>query len=154
MKRIAVCPGSYDPVTKGHFDLVCRARDLFGECEVVVMNNRDKSHFFSMEKRTALCRAAFENEKGIRVLSSEGMLWEYLLGREVVLVKGLRNETDFLYEREMARFNKEKCGVETLYLDTDPALAGLSSTQVRKILSENGDVSALMPENAVKLLGK
>ena len=153
MKRIAVCPGSFDPVTLGHVDIIHRAAKLFGQCEVVVMNNAVKNYHFSLEKRFKLCQAAFEGEENIRVFRYEGMLYEYLQKREgAVLVKGIRNPQDLVYEREMAEFNKDKCGVETLYLDAAPAFRALSSTKIRALMAKNDDVSAFLPENAVKLL--
>ena len=106
MKKIAVCPGSFDPVTLGHVDVARRAAKLFGACRVVVMNNRDKKYLFSLEERFRFCRAAFEADENITVDLYEGMLYEYLETLEdPVLVKGIRNETDYLYEKNMARFN-------------------------------------------------
>jgi len=153
MKRLAVCPGSYDPVTLGHVDLVLRAKELFGEVEVVVMNNREKHYLFSLEERYELCKAAFEGVKGVRVFFSDGMLYEYLSEKEgAVLVKGIRNGTDFLYEKKMACFNREKCGVETVYFAADENLLSLSSTKVRQKMKNKEDISHLVPENVIKLL--
>ncbi len=153
MKRLAVCPGSFDPVTFGHVDIVLRARDLFGACEVVVMNNREKNYLFSLEERFRLCQAAFQNEKDVRVSCYEGMLYEFLREREeAVLVKGVRNEKDFLYEKNMAAFNFSHSGVETLYLDAKEEYQSLSSTLVRAKIQKGEDVSSLLPEEVIKLL--
>lgn len=153
MKRKAVCPGSFDPVTLGHVDIARRAARIFGACEVVVMNNRDKTYLFSPEERTELCRAAFEGEENISVSYYEGMLYEYLSGREdAVLVKGIRDEKDHQYEKNMAEFNFAHCGVETLYLDAKEELRELSSTLVREKIEKKEDLSAFLPENVVKLL--
>lgn len=153
MKKIAVCPGSYDPVTLGHVDIARRAARLFGKCRVVVMNNREKTYLLSLEERFALCKAAFEGDENISVDLYEGMLYEYLGTLEdPVLVKGVRNEADFLYEKNMAKFNLEHSGVETLYLDASQELATLSSTQVREKIANQEDLSRDLPQNVVKLL--
>jgi len=153
MKRLAVCPGSYDPITEGHMDLIRRATQIFGRCEVVVMNNRSKTYRFSLEERYRFCLEAFSNEEGITVSFYEGMLYEFLQEREgAVLVKGIRNETDYLYEREMAAFNFAHSGVETLYLDAREEYRTLSSTVVREKMDRKDDLSAVVPENVVKFL--
>lgn len=153
MKKIAVCPGSFDPVTLGHVDVARRAADLFGACRVVVMNNRDKKYLFSLEERFHLCRAAFAGDGRITVDRYEGMLYEYLgTLEEPVLVKGVRNERDYLYEKNMARFNYEHSGVETLYLDASEKYATLSSTQVREKMAKKEDLSGDLPLEVLKLL--
>lgn len=155
MKRVAVCPGSYDPITKGHEDVIRRAAKLFGECIVLVMDNREKTYRFTPEERVALCECAFEGEEKIRVMYDAGMLYEFLLRQEnAVLVKGIRNETDYLYERKMAEFNYEKSGVETLYLDAREEYRSVSSTVVREKISKNEALSCLIPEKCVGLLHK
>lgn len=154
MKRVAVVPGSFDPVTLGHVDLIRRAAALFGSCEVVVMNNREKKYLFSIEERFEMCKAAFREDQTVTVTYSEGMLYEYLSGRSdsAVLVKGVRNEKDFLYERKMAEFNVAHCGVETLYLDAREDLQTLSSTVVREKIRKKESLSGLLPENVIKHL--
>lgn len=153
MKRIAVCPGSYDPITLGHADIIRRAAAIFGSCEVVVMENRDKKYRFTSEERLRLCKAAFEGEENITVSYYGGMLYEYLVLRpEAVLVKGVRNEKDFLYEKQMAEFNFAHCGTETLYLDAKQELKEISSTLVREKIEKNEDLSVYLPQNVVKLL--
>ena len=146
MKKIAVCPGSYDPITKGHVALICRAAEIFGACEVVVMNNREKTYRYSLEERYQLCREAFLGEDRVTVCYSDGMLYEYLAERpDAVLVKGVRNEKDFLYEQGMASFNYEHCGVETLFLPAGEEYRFVSSTLVREKMDRNEDVSAFVP---------
>ena len=143
MKKLAVCPGSFDPVTMGHVDVARRAAKLFGSCRVVVMNNRDKTYLFSLEERFEFCKAAFAKDENISVDLYEGMLYEYLKPlNEPVLVKGIRDERDFLYEKNMARFNFEHSGVETLYLDASEQYTTLSSTQVRNKLSKKDMLAA------------
>lgn len=153
MKKIAVCPGSYDPVTLGHVDIARRAAKLFGACRVVVMNNREKEYLFSLEERFRLCKAAFAEDENITVDLYEGMLYEYLgTLEEPVLVKGIRNETDYLYEKNMAQFNFAHSGVETLYLDASEKFMTLSSTQVRAKIAKKEDLSEDLPKDVLKLL--
>lgn len=153
MKRIAVCPGSFDPITLGHLDIARRAVELFGACRILVMNNPEKEYLFSLKDRYELCLAAVEGEEGISVDYSDGMLYSYLNGmKDPVILKGIRNEQDFLYEKKMAEFNFSHCGVETLYVDAKPEFAELSSTLVREKIRTGEDLSGLLPEKLVKLL--
>ncbi len=153
MKKIALCPGSYDPVTRGHEDIIRRAAALFGECEVWVMNNEHKKYLFPLETRAALCRAAFRGEKGIRVRVSDGMLLDIVKDRpEAVLVKGIRNGADLEYERPMAAWHREKGGCETLYLDSKDEFREVSSTKVRAVIAEKGDLSPFVSEKVRKFL--
>ncbi len=155
MKKLAVIPGSFDPITRGHAEIIRRAVGVFGACEVVVMNNREKTTRFSLEERTAFCRAALAGEKNVSVSAYEGMLYEFLAGREsAVLVKGVRNGEDLLYERTQAAFNFDHCGVETVFLDAGDAWQDVSSTRVRALLDEGGDWQALVPEAVIPLLEK
>jgi pantetheine-phosphate adenylyltransferase len=135
-------------------DLVFRAAELFGSCRVVVMNNREKTYRFSLSERFEICRLALKDDPRITVDFYEGMLYEYLLNlpEEKVLVKGVRNEKDFLYERKMASFNLEHSGVETLYLDAKEELKEISSTVVRQKLEENASLEGLVSEKVIKLL--
>jgi pantetheine-phosphate adenylyltransferase len=153
MKKIAVCPGSFDPITLGHIDIAKRAAALFGHCRVVVMNNREKEYLFSLEERYCLAKAALEGEENISVDFFEGMLYEYLLGLdEPVLVKGIRNEADYLYEKKMAEFNFLHSGTETMYLDANPEFQALSSTLIREKIAKKEDLSGLLSEKVIKLL--
>lgn len=153
MKKLAVCPGSFDPVTLGHVDVAKRAAAIFGACRVVVMNNREKNYRFSLEERYALCCAAFEGEENITVDLYDGMLYEYLgTLDEPILVKGVRDEKDFLYEKKMAEFNFEKSGVETMYLSASSPYLSLSSTLVREKMDQKEQLSDLLPEKVIKLL--
>ncbi len=153
MKKIAVCPGSFDPITLGHIDIAKRAARIFGHCRVVVMNNREKEYLFSLEERYALAVAAFEGEENITVDFSDGMLYEYLLKLdEPVLVKGIRNEKDYSYEKEMAKFNFLHSKTETVYLDASEEYGDLSSTLVREKIKKKEDLSHLLSEKVIKLL--
>ncbi|MBR3836514.1 MAG: pantetheine-phosphate adenylyltransferase [Clostridia bacterium] len=154
MKRLAVLPGSFDPVTLGHVELAHRIAALFGTCRVVVMNNRDKEYLLPLEERYELCRRVFEKDDNIQVDSSEDMLYSYLLEiREpCVLVKGVRNEKDYLYEKNMAAFNFTHSGVETLYLDAREDMALVSSTLAREGWKKNVDLSSILPQEVIKHL--
>lgn len=154
MKRLAVLPGSFDPVTFGHVELARRIAALFGSCRVVVMNNRDKEYLLPLEERYDLCRRVFEKDENIQVDSSEDMLYSYLNGisEPCVLVKGIRNEKDYLYEKEMAAFNFAHAGVETLYLDAREDMALVSSTLARDSLKKKEDTSSILPQEVVKHL--
>ena len=154
MKIRAVLPGSYDPVTRGHLDVIRRAAAVFGPVEVLVMDNREKKYRFSAEERLALCRAALEGEKDVSVSYFDGMLWEYMRDRRpgAVLVKGVRNGEDLAYERLQADFNFAHCGAETAFLDARDEFRELSSTRVREALSKNEGWEALVPEKIVTIL--
>lgn len=151
--EIAVCPGSYDPITLGHVDVIRRAAALFGACRVVVMNNAEKNYLFSLEERFLLCKEALSDLENVTVDCSDGMLYEYLGTLDApILVKGVRNEADFLYEKKMARFNFEHSGVETVYLDASEDYATLSSTLVREKMAKKEDLTGLLPKQVLKLL--
>ena len=154
MNRLAFFPGSFDPVTLGHVDLAKRIADLFGECRVVVMNNREKQYLFSLEERYALCRAAFAADARITVDRYEGLFYEYVsrVGREAFVVKGMRDEKDFLYERIITEYNYQHGGLETLYLDAREELRNVSSSLVREKIAKKEDLSALLPEEVIKHL--
>ena len=153
MKKTAVCPGSFDPITEGHIDIIKRAQAIFGECRVVVMNNRDKTYRFSLQERFHLCQAALEGAEGITVDCYEGMLFEYLSSvEEAVLVKGIRNEKDFAYEKVQAEFNLAHSGVETLYLDASEKFTTLSSTLVREKIEKGESLKGFLPDAVIKLL--
>ena len=153
MKTLAVLPGSYDPVTRGHLEIIRRAASVFGRCEVVVMNNRAKKTRFSMEDRLAFCRAAVKDLENVTVTSYEGLLYKFLADRpDAVLVKGIRNGEDLLYERRQTAYNYPRCGVETVYLDAGEKWQGVSSSMVRTLLDENGNWKRLVPKEIVPLL--
>ena len=153
MKTLAVLPGSYDPVTKGHVELVRRALAVFGKCEVLVMNNRKKKYRFSLEERYEFCRAAFGVMDGVTVSFYDGLLYKWLKDRPgAVLVKGVRNGEDLAYERRQAAYNYPRCGVETVYLDAGEKWADVSSSKVRELLASGGDWKKLVPREIVPLL--
>lgn len=155
MKTLAVLPGSYDPITRGHVEIIRRALAVFGQCEVLVMNNRSKKYRFTLEERYEFCRAAVKGMENVTVSSYDGLLCKYLADRsDAVLVKGVRNGEDLLYERRQAAYNFPRCGVETVYLDAGGKWEGLSSSKVRELLDTGDDWKKLVPREIIPLLKK
>ncbi|MBM6400468.1 pantetheine-phosphate adenylyltransferase [Phycicoccus sonneratiae] len=148
--RRAVCPGSYDPVTHGHLDVVARAAALHDEVVVAVLHNPAKAGTFTPEERVALVEhavAAAGLADRVRVEAFGGRLLVDVC-REVgadVVVKGLRGDTDFAYELPMALMNRHLTGVETVFLPGEPSLAHVSSSLVKEVVRYGGDVDGLVP---------
>ncbi len=135
--RIAIVPGSFDPITLGHLDIIERASTLYDQVYVAVMINRDKHYLFTLSQRNRLAEVAVSHLKNVQVISSEGMLWE--LARDLgacALVKGVRNEIDQKYEESMAEYNRERYpDAETILLPADDRYGQISSTKVRELLT-------------------
>ena len=145
--RRAVCPGSFDPVTNGHVDVINRAAALYDELIVAVLVNPGKAGLFSVDERMALLRDAVAGLPNVRVDRFEGLLVDYCRAHDVpVIVKGLRAVSDFEYELQMAQMNRELAGIETLFVPTAPQVGHLSSSLVKQIAQFGGDVSTLVPE--------
>lgn len=147
----AVCPGSFDPITHGHLDIIKRASNLFEKVIVVVMTNDEKSSsLFSIEERKILIEKAVENEKleNVEVDTSELLLADYCKNKNAtVIVKGLRAVSDFEYEFQMALTNKKlNAQADTVFLTTDSSNMYLSSSLVKNVGSRNGDISPFVPE--------
>lgn len=151
MHRIAVVPGSFDPITLGHLDVIDRAAGLFDELHVLVVHNPDKTALLPVAERVALIEKAISDAglpDNIRVMSwSVGLLVDYCtdVGASV-LVKGVRSQVDVAYETPMAIINRNLAGVETIFLLPDPAHAHVSSSLVRQVASLGGDVSPYVPK--------
>ncbi len=144
--RRAVCPGSFDPVTNGHVDVIERAARLYDELVVAVLVNPGKAGLFPVEERMALLREAVADLPTVRVDSFEGLLVDYCRAHGIpVIVKGLRAVGDFEYELQMAQMNRELAGVETLFVPTAPQVGHLSSSLIKQVARFGGDVSALVP---------
>ncbi|GAA4664981.1 pantetheine-phosphate adenylyltransferase [Frondihabitans cladoniiphilus] len=150
MSTIAVVPGSFDPVTLGHLDVIARASGLFDEVHVLVVHNPGKKAFIPLEQRVALIEASARDAslpESVRVASwSEGLLVDYCtqVGAKV-LVKGIRSQVDVAYETPMAVVNRDLVGVETIFMLPDPSHALVSSSLVRQVSSLGGDVSPYVP---------
>lgn len=146
-RRLAVCPGSFDPLTLGHVEMVRRARTLFDGVIVAILRNPSKRALFTVDERVAIAREVFADDAGVDVDSFEGLLVEYAAQRGAsAIVRGVRGVTDFEYEWPMAQMNRELApGVETVLLVPSPRVSAISSTLVKEIASMGGDVSAFVP---------
>ncbi|GHF14250.1 phosphopantetheine adenylyltransferase [Amycolatopsis deserti] len=144
--RRAVCPGSYDPVTNGHLDIIERAAKLFDEVVVAVMINKSKKGMFSIEERLEMLREITAHLPNVRVDSWHGLLVEYCKQNGIAAIaKGLRSVSDFDYELQMAQMNRELSGVETLLMSNNPAYGFVSSSLVKEVATYGGDVKNLVP---------
>lgn len=149
-KTIAIVPGSFDPITYGHIDIVKRATELYDTVYLAVMINDQKKYLFNIEERELIAQLALENIENVMVISSSGMLWK--LAEELcadAIVKGYRNQTDYDYEMKMAEFNAEhNPNARTVLLKASENLEFLSSTFVRQEIAENGTLDRFLPSKA------
>ncbi|MDG3011057.1 pantetheine-phosphate adenylyltransferase [Rhodococcus sp. D2-41] len=142
----AVCPGSFDPVTKGHLDVIGRAAAQFDEVVVTVMINKSKQGLFSVDERIAMLREATADRPNVRVDSWHGLLVDYAQANGVTaIIKGLRGANDFDYELQMAQMNQKLTGVDTFFIPTNPLYSYLSSSLVKEVATFGGDVSDMLP---------
>ncbi len=145
--RKAVCPGSFDPVTLGHLDIVERASGIYDEVTVAVLVNKKKSSLYTVEERMALLGEVTAGYGNVKVDSFHGLLVDYCRAKGIpVIVKGLRAISDFDYELQMAQMNHGLARVETLFMTTNPLYSFLSSSLVKEVATYGGDVSGLVPE--------
>jgi pantetheine-phosphate adenylyltransferase len=151
--RRAVCPGSFDPPTLGHLDIVERAAALFDEVVVAVGVNASKHRLFSPEERIAMLQEVCSRLGNVRVEGFTGLLTDYCRAQDAqAVVKGLRAGGDFDYELQMAQMNFHLTGVETVFLPTSPQHSFVSSSLVKEVASLGGDVSALVPASVLARL--
>lgn len=149
--RRAVCPGSFDPVTNGHLDVIGRASRLYDEVVVAVLINQSKAGLFTISERMAMLEEVTASYGNVRVESFKGLLVDYCKANHIpVVVKGLRAVSDFDYELQQAQMNHGLAGVETMFLATNPLYSFLSSSLIKDVAKYGGDVSAHVPE-AVRL---
>ncbi|HMA45911.1 MAG TPA: pantetheine-phosphate adenylyltransferase [Frankiaceae bacterium] len=145
--RRAVCPGSFDPVTNGHLNIVGRVSAIYDEVVVAVLVNKSKASLFTVEERMAMLTEATAAYGNIVVDAFHGLLVDFCRERQIpVIVKGLRAVSDFDYELQMAQMNNSLAGIETMFMCTNPQYSFLSSSLVREVATWGGDVSALVPE--------
>ena len=145
MKRV-VCPGSFDPITFGHLDIIERSAALFDEVIVAVLVNKTKSSLFTVAERIQMIEEVTVQFPNVKVDSWSGLLVDFCVTNEITaIVKGLRAVTDFDYELQMSQMNLQLKGVETLFMSTAPAHSFLSSSLVKEIATYDGDVSAYIP---------
>jgi len=145
--RRAVCPGSFDPVTLGHLDIVERASTIYDEVTVAVLINKKKSSLYTVEERMELLSEVTAAYGNVKVDCFHGLLVDYCRTHDIpVIVKGLRAISDFDYELQMAQMNHGLAGVETMFMTTNPLYSFLSSSLVKEVATYGGDVSGLVPE--------
>ena len=151
----AVYPGSFDPVTFGHLDVIKRAAKIFDELTVSVLNNNLKTPLFSVEERVNILKEATKDMPNVKVESFSGLLIDYTRKKNInVAIRGLRAITDFEYELQIAQTNRKLSNgeLDTMFLTTSLEYAYLSSSSVKEIASFNGDISQCVPEFVAKLI--
>jgi pantetheine-phosphate adenylyltransferase len=151
-QRIAVFPGSFDPLTKGHESVVRRALSLFDKIYVAVGKNTSKASYFTPEERVKHIEQVFKTDKRVEAIAFEGLTVDFCKKvKASFIIRGVRNTTDFEYEKNIAQMNKTLYPkAETVFILTDAEFAAINSTIVREILKNGGDVSAFIPSK-VKL---
>jgi pantetheine-phosphate adenylyltransferase len=151
--RRAICPGSFDPVTNGHLDIIGRAAHLYDEVVVAVFVNQSKSSLFSVDERREMLLEATAQYVNVRIDTFHGLVVDYCKANDIpVIVKGLRAVSDFDYELQMAQMNRGLAGVDTLFMPTNPEYSFLASSLVKEIAKWGGDISSLVPPNVLKRL--
>ena len=147
MKR-ALFPGSFDPITLGHFDIIRRALALFDEIVVAIGVNGDKNYMFTIEQRKEFIEKAFADEPKVKVSTYQGLTVDYC--REIdaqFILRGLRNPADFEFEKAIAHTNRTLSKIETIFLLTAARTSFISSSIVRDVIRNNGDYTVLVPES-------
>jgi pantetheine-phosphate adenylyltransferase len=156
MTRRAIYPGSFDPVTNGHLDVIDRARKLFDEVIVAVAHNDQKHPLFSLEERIELLRATVDGTRNVEIAPMKGLLVNFAIAREATaVIRGLRAISDFEFEFQMALMNRKlESSVETIFLMPKEEYTYLSSRIVKEIARLGGDVTGFVPAPVVKALAK
>jgi pantetheine-phosphate adenylyltransferase len=148
MGLTALCPGTFDPVTNGHLDIIGRASETFETVVVGALENPSKQPMFSLEERVAMLKEACTGMPNVTVVSFRGLLVDLARAHgDAVIVKGLRAISDYEYEIQMAQMNHRLAGVETLFMSTSPRWSFLSSSLVKEVARLGGDVSGLVPDH-------
>ncbi|MGH3504181.1 MAG: pantetheine-phosphate adenylyltransferase [Nocardioidaceae bacterium] len=151
--RRAVCPGSFDPVTNGHLDIVSRAAGLFDEVTVAVLVNEGKQGLFTVAERIDMLTTEVSAFDNVRVESFQGLLVDFCRANDIAaIVKGLRAVSDFDYELQMAQMNASLAEVETVFVPTSPEWSFLASSLVKEVARFGGDVSRLVPTQVLDRL--
>lgn len=148
-----ILPGTYDPVTLGHIDIIRRAAERYDEVYVTIFKNPQKTPLFSLSDRVAMLMLATDRFDNVLVTTSDGMVVDYMREHSIhAIVKGYRNEEDLAYEREQADYNRAHGGYETELLPASPDLSEISSTRAREALASGEALSALLPEEVITFL--
>ena len=149
MKK-AVFPGSFDPITLGHVDLIYRGLEIFDEIIIAIGVNADKKQLFSLEDKIQQIKNTFINEQKIKVASYKGLTIDFCKSvNSKYILRGLRNSSDFNYEQSIAQTNSSLSSIESVFLISSPQLAHISSTIVRDIIRNEGDCKNLVPKSVV-----
>lgn len=155
--KIAIYPGSFDPITKGHLDILKNASEIFDKVIIAVARNNDKKRgFLTVEERVMLIKKSIADFNNVEVDSFEGLTIEYAKkhGAEV-LIRGLRAVSDFEYEMQLSQTNSALCSdIKTVFLTTKPKYNFISSSTIKEILNNNGDISKFVPEPVFEYLTK
>jgi len=147
MGLTALCPGTFDPVTNGHLDIIGRASETFEIVVVAVLENPAKQPMFTVDERVAMLEKACASIPAVEVVAFEGLLVDFARDRgNAVIVKGLRAVSDYEFEIQMAQMNHRLAGVETLFMPTNPSWSFLSSSLVKEVARFGGDVGGLVPD--------
>ena len=147
MKK-AVFPGSFDPLTLGHCDIIHKSIDLFDEIIIAIGENSTKESMFSLDERKQFINEEFSNQSKIKTLTYQGLTVDFC--KEInadFIVRGLRNPADFEFEKTIAQTNKKLTGIETVFFLTSPETAYISSSIVREIIANKGDYTKLVPKS-------
>ena len=147
MKR-ALFPGSFDPITLGHHDIIKRGVKLFDEVIVAIGINADKKYMFSLEERQKFIQEAFKNEPKVKVVTYQGLTVDFCKENDIdFILRGLRNPADFEFEKAIAHTNRKLSKIETVFLLTASKTSYISSSIVRDVIRNNGDYTLLVPES-------
>ena len=150
MMKKAVFPGSFDPITLGHVDLIYRGLEIFDEIIIAIGVNADKKQLFSLEDKIQQIKNSFINEPRIKVTSYKGLTIDFCKSvNSKYILRGLRNSSDFNYEQSIAQTNSSLSKIESVFLISSPQLAHISSTIVRDIIKNEGDYKSLVPESVI-----
>lgn len=156
MKKIAIYPGSFDPITNGHLDLIKRASKLFDEVIIAITQNANKSSFLSINQRVDAVKKSITSLNNTRVLSFDSLLVDFAREHNAqIIIRGLRAVSDFEYEFQLSGMNKRlNPGIETLFMTPSEEFANISSSLVREIYTLGGDISAFVPDTVKIILHK
>lgn len=145
--RKAIFPGSFDPLTLGHHDIISRGAELFDEVVVAIGINATKKYMFSLEQRVSFIKNAFTEYPNIKVVTYSGLTVDFCKKIDAqFILRGLRNPADFEFEKAIAHTNKVLTGIDTIFLLTDASTSFISSSIVRDVIRNNGDYTALVPK--------
>ena len=151
----ALYPGSFDPLTLGHLDIIRRAAEIFGEVEVLISGNPDKSGRLSLDEKTKLIKEAISDIPGASVSSYAGLTVDYARDNNCnILIRGLRGSQDLDSELEMSQINNSLTGIDTVFLMTDPKYSFIRATRVWELLLLGADISKLVPSNVASFLAE